>query len=84
MGKRIPRDWVLPLFVVTVAFFGLLVSFPFQVLAAGTIIYLAAIPIGAARYRQLDRAEADRGPAEVVVAPTAPAPGDENPTRPLH
>jgi CDP-diacylglycerol--serine O-phosphatidyltransferase len=58
MGKRVPRDWVLPLFVVTVAFFGLFVSFPFEVLALGTILYLAAIPIGAARYRQLDRAHA--------------------------
>ena len=58
MGKRIPRDWVLPLFVVTVAFFGLLVSFPFEVLAFGTIVYLATIPIGVARYRQLGRAHA--------------------------
>jgi CDP-diacylglycerol---serine O-phosphatidyltransferase len=84
MGKRIPRDWVLPLFVVTVAFFGLLVSFPFEVLAAGTIVYLAAIPIGAAHYRQLDRAEAGRGPAEVVVPSVSPAPNEDQPGRPLH
>jgi CDP-diacylglycerol--serine O-phosphatidyltransferase len=70
MGKRVPRDWVLPLFVVTVAFFGLFVSFPFEVLALGTILYLATIPIGAARYRQLDRAQPNSG---------APAPESEVP-----
>ena len=72
MGKRVPRDWVLPLFVVTVAFFGLLVSFPFEVLALGTILYLATIPIGAARYRQLDRAQPTGS-----VPPPSPAPDTE-------
>jgi CDP-diacylglycerol--serine O-phosphatidyltransferase len=57
MGKRVPRHWVLPLLILTVAFVALLFSFPFEVLAVGTILYLAAIPIGAARYRQLDRAQ---------------------------
>lgn len=56
MGKHVPRHWVLPLFVVTVAFFGLLVSFPFEVLAICTILYLATIPLGVVRYRQLGRA----------------------------
>ena len=72
MGKRVPRDWVLPLFVVTVAFFGLLVSFPFGVLATGTFVYLAAIPFGVARYRQLERAETSR--ARMPAEPAAPPP----------
>ena len=57
MGKRVPRHWVLPIFVVTVAFVGLLVSFPFETLATGTILYLASIPFGIRRYRQLAAAE---------------------------
>lgn len=57
MGKRVPREWVLPIFVVTAAFIGVLVSFPFETLALGTIVYLASIPFGAARYRQIDRAQ---------------------------
>jgi CDP-diacylglycerol--serine O-phosphatidyltransferase len=61
-GRRVPRHWVLPLFVVTVAFVGLLLSFPFEVLAALTLIYLAAIPVGVVRYGQLRRAEAGRSP----------------------
>ena len=46
MGKRVPRHWVLPIFVVTAAFIGLLVSFPFETLALGTVVYLASIPFG--------------------------------------
>ncbi len=67
MGARVPRHWVLPIFVLTVALFGLLVSFPFEVLAVGTLLYLALIPVGVARYRQLDRL--DPGP----VTPEPPA-----------
>ncbi len=44
MGKRVPRHWVLPLFVLTVALVGLLVSFPFEMLALLTAGYLASIP----------------------------------------
>ena len=75
MGKRVPRDWVLPLFVVTVAFFGLLVSFPFEVLAIGTFLYLAAIPFGVARYRQMARADEGRPPdlAEPASPPSSAA-----------
>lgn len=55
IGKRIPRETVLPLFVVTVAVFGLVVSYPFQALALGAIFYLALIPVGVMRYRALSR-----------------------------
>jgi CDP-diacylglycerol--serine O-phosphatidyltransferase len=71
MGKRVPRDWVLPLFVLTVAFFGMLVSFPFEVLALGTLVYLASIPLGAARYRQLDRAHPGSADPPAVPEPEA-------------
>ncbi len=63
VGKRVPRHWVLPLLILTVAFLALLVSFPFEVLAVGTIVYLGSIPFGVARYRQLDRAESAASPA---------------------
>ncbi len=54
-GKRIPRDWVLPIFVLTVAVFGLVVSFPFEALVIVTILYLATIPLGLMHYRRLRR-----------------------------
>jgi len=73
MGKRVPRQWVLPIFVITVAIFGLLVSFPFEALAAGTIIYLATIPLGVMRFRKLERMEASR--AALGESPEAPFTG---------
>ena len=63
---------MLPIFVVTAAFIGLLVSFPFGTLAVGTALYLASIPFGIARYRQLDReasAEAARSASEPIEPP---------------
>ncbi|HEX2553945.1 MAG TPA: CDP-diacylglycerol--serine O-phosphatidyltransferase [Microvirga sp.] len=75
MGKHVPRHWVLPIFVITVAFFGLLVSFPFQVLAIGTLVFLATIPLGFARYRHLERVHGAKAPA--AAAPPAPV-GPEN------
>ena len=54
-GKRIPRDWVLPIFVLTVAVFGLVVSFPFEALVIVTVLYLATIPVGVMQYRRLRR-----------------------------
>lgn len=71
MGKRVPRHWVLPIFVVTAAFIGLLVSFPFETLAVGTVLYLASIPVGVARYRQL---------AREAAAPSPAPPSDEPPS----
>jgi CDP-diacylglycerol--serine O-phosphatidyltransferase len=53
MGKRIPRDWVLPIFVLTVAVFGLVVSFPFEAMLIITVAYLATIPVGVVQYRRL-------------------------------
>ena len=73
MGKRVPRDWVLPIFVITATFFGLLVSFPFAMLAALSVVYLAAIPFTIARYRALERAGSAVAPAPAEEgAPDAP------------
>jgi len=60
MGKYVPRQWVLPIFVLSVAAFGLLVSFPFEMLALGTVLFLLTIPIGVLRYRKLERDDAMR------------------------
>jgi CDP-diacylglycerol--serine O-phosphatidyltransferase len=75
MGKRIPRDLVLPIFVCTVALFGLVISFPFEALALATLLYLALIPVGVAHYGRLSRASrrAEAGPL------TTPGPGGGEP-----
>lgn len=76
MKTRVPRDWVLPLFVLTAASVGLVVSFPFEMLVACTLLYLATIPFSAARYRRQEAqaavAEAGGpGPLEEISAPSA-------------
>ncbi|KQT80732.1 phosphatidylcholine/phosphatidylserine synthase [Methylobacterium sp. Leaf466] len=60
MGKRVPRDWVLPIFLVVAAGFGLFISFPFEAMVVLAVAYLVGIPIGAAQYRRRAKAEARR------------------------
>ncbi|WP_210485713.1 CDP-diacylglycerol--serine O-phosphatidyltransferase [Microvirga antarctica] len=69
LGKSVPRHWVLPIFVLSVAGFGLLVSFPFEVLTGITLIFLGTIPLGVMKYRRLEREHAARLPEPVVPPP---------------
>lgn len=69
MGKRVPRHWVLPLFVVTVAVVGLVVSFPFEMLTLVTVAYLASIPVVVGHYRRLEREAASEAPPLPDPAP---------------
>src|SRR3569832_133455 len=41
VGKRVPPEMVLPVFVCVVLFFALLISYPWWVLSVGAIVYLA-------------------------------------------
>lgn len=70
-GQRVARTMVMPLFVVIVLVAGLLVSFTFHVLAVGTLLYLASLPLGIIRYRTLEREHAQ---AAAVAAPNSTAP----------
>src|SRR4051794_6630332 len=69
VGKRVPPEMVLPVFVLVVLFFALLISFPWIVLSAGTAIYLACLPLGWWSYREYQRKDA-------VAAAPAPPPSD--------
>ncbi len=55
VGKRVPPEMVLPVFVTVVLFFALLVSYPWQVLTVGTLAYLACLPLGWLSYRKYQR-----------------------------
>ncbi len=68
---RVPRHWVLPIFVLSVAVFGLLVSFPFEMLTVITVLFLGTIPLGVMRYRALERMHALQ-PVPVATEPAAP------------
>jgi CDP-diacylglycerol--serine O-phosphatidyltransferase len=68
VGKRVPPEMVLPVFVMVVLFFALLVSYPWQVLTLGTLVYLACLPLGWLSYREHQRKD-----AVAAAAPTAAA-----------
>src|SRR6266851_2056407 len=55
VGKRVPPEMVLPVFVVVVLFFALLISYPWPVLTIGTLAYLACLPLGWLSYREYQR-----------------------------
>lgn len=57
---RIRRDLVLPLLVALVVFVGLIVSFPFEMLAALSLVYLATIPLGWRAWNRQARAHGAR------------------------
>jgi CDP-diacylglycerol--serine O-phosphatidyltransferase len=56
VGARVPRDKVIPITVGVVLVIAALVSYPFPILAAVTIAYLAFIPWGWTLFRRMDRA----------------------------
>ena len=95
IGKRVSPELVLPVFVFIVLFFALLISYPWEVLTIGTIIYLISLPLGWWSYREIKRkveaqaarpaaigqtAAAGTVAAEPPLAPAPPA-NDERPTR---
>jgi CDP-diacylglycerol--serine O-phosphatidyltransferase len=73
VGKRVPPEMVLPVFVVVVLAFALLVSYPWVVLTIGTLVYLACLPLGWLSYRDYQRK--DEAAAAATTA-EAPLPGE--------
>ncbi|KAB1073932.1 CDP-alcohol phosphatidyltransferase family protein [Methylobacterium planeticum] len=69
MGKRVPRAWVLPIFLAGVATFGLFISYPFEAMVAISLAYLAVIPVGAAQYRRRAKLEPARLDVPAQVEP---------------
>lgn len=88
IGTRVPREMVLPIFVVAVLFFGLLIGYTWEVLTVGTLVYLGLLPFGWMSYRNYERQSAAAAPAEPAsaeappIAGSAAAPADaERPAR---
>lgn len=92
VGKRVPPEMVLPVFVLVVLFFALLISYPWEVLSIGTFAYLACLPLGYWSYREYLRKDAAAVPATVTTSATDSETslahplgkdhaGDERPTR---
>jgi len=78
LGVRVPREMVLPVIVLVILVTALLISYPWHVLSAGTILFLGSLPIGWMNYREHQRraaqaAAAATGGAQQEPAPYAPA-----------
>jgi CDP-diacylglycerol---serine O-phosphatidyltransferase len=79
VGKRVPPEMVLPVFVVVVLFFALLISYPWQVLSIGTLAYLACLPLGWLSYRNYQRKDAQAAAAAAPAAQAGEAPLGQRP-----
>ncbi len=84
VGKRVPPEMVLPLFVVSVLFVALLISYPWIVLSIGTAVYLACLPLGWMAYRDYERKDAEAAAAGAApdTAFTPPPAEEADPERP--
>jgi CDP-diacylglycerol--serine O-phosphatidyltransferase len=89
-GARVPPELVLPVILVAVCLIALLVSYPWYLLTAGTIVYLALLPLGwfsRQRYLEADAAalKARTSVAADGTQMASPAPpaehDDERPVR---
>jgi CDP-diacylglycerol--serine O-phosphatidyltransferase len=73
LGERISREYVLPIFMLSIGFVALLLTYPFGTLTGGSIAYLASIPFSYRRFgKMLDATEAQARP-QPQPAPTAEA-----------
>jgi CDP-diacylglycerol---serine O-phosphatidyltransferase len=92
VGKRVPPEMVLPVFVLVVLFFALLISYPWAVLTIGSVAYLCCLPVGLWSYREYQRKDAVAAAEAAAVRSTgamadhepigaAPETGEERPAR---
>ena len=68
LGERVGREWVLPMFIVAIGGVAMLVTYPYETLAALTIAYLAAIPLSWRRFQAQVNEQIESEVDEVVPA----------------
>jgi len=85
---RVPPEMVLPVFVSVVFFVALLISYPWYILSAGTVLYLISLPAGWLSYRRQERKTAAQSAVASEEQASAPFPPavpdntqDERPAR---
>lgn len=73
VGTRVPPEMVGPLIVLVVLAFALLIAYPWIVLTAGTLAYLASLPFGWLSYRRYERRSRDNKAESAAASPMASA-----------
>ena len=74
VGTRVPPEMVRPLIVVVVLFIALLIAYPWVMLTAGTLAYLASLPFGWLSYREYERRSRESKTEAAPASATSPAP----------
>jgi CDP-diacylglycerol--serine O-phosphatidyltransferase len=67
LGSRVPRAYVVPLFIGVIAIVALLMTHTFEMLTVLTLAYLGCVPLMVKRYHGLERAHAAQGAAETAA-----------------
>jgi CDP-diacylglycerol--serine O-phosphatidyltransferase len=79
LGTRVAPNMVLPVFLLVVLFVALLVSYPWYVLTAGSLVYLGSLPFGWMSYRQYLRKDAEAAAAKASHAAAQPSAAEPAP-----
>ncbi|MEX0752596.1 MAG: CDP-diacylglycerol--serine O-phosphatidyltransferase [Xanthobacteraceae bacterium] len=74
IGQRVSPEMVLPVFMLTVILLALLISYPWEVLTVGTLLYLTSLPFGWLSYREQERKAASAAAPAVKAAAGEPRP----------
>jgi CDP-diacylglycerol---serine O-phosphatidyltransferase len=84
VGQRVPPEMLLPVFAAIVVFFALLISYPWEVLTVGTVLYLASLPFGWRSYQRRAAGDVTSVPDAQAEAPALEpdSPTIEAPERP--
>jgi CDP-diacylglycerol--serine O-phosphatidyltransferase len=81
VGTRVPPEMVGPLIVLMVLWIGLLMAYPWILLTAGTLAYLASLPFGWLSYRRYKQRSRE-AMEEVIREPMLPSPIGEGAVQP--
>jgi CDP-diacylglycerol--serine O-phosphatidyltransferase len=81
-GVRVPREMVLPVIVLVILVTALLISYPWHVLSAGTILFLCSLPVGYMNYREHERRAAQAVAAAAAADSTQPQAAPHTPPAP--
>ncbi len=74
VGTRVPPEMVGPLVIVVVLFVALLIAYPWIILTAGTLAYLASLPFGWISYRAYAERSREAKAEAVPISVARPAP----------
>jgi CDP-diacylglycerol---serine O-phosphatidyltransferase len=77
MGERISREYVLPIFMLSVGFVALLVTYPFGTLTGASLLYLATVPMSWRRFWQRVAATQGQDAPHAAAEPAAQPAGEE-------